>query len=410
MFRLRAEEKALQLIFERARDIPQYVRGDESKLRQVLINLLGNAVKFTEEGGVSLRVRLNDVLPAEKSPLASNLQSPIYPSSQLHPPLVPQPTIHLSNSPTNQPAIQLYFEVTDTGSGIAADELDQLFEAFVQTRSGEQMQEGTGLGLPISRQFVRLMGGDFTVSSDIDQGSIFSFSIDVKPADSTELPAKPQTRQVVGLAPDQATYRILVVEDTWANRKLLVNLLEPLGFEVQEAVNGQESLAIWEVWEPHLIWMDLRMPVMNGYEAAQQIKASAKGQAAIVIALTASAFEEQRAVVLSAGFDDFVRKPFRSSDIFDKMAMHLGVRYRYEAVDASESGLQQRVSLTPVDLAGQPDTWLTDLHQAAMRGKDKIIFDLLDQIRPQHEALAEALSQLVHDFRFDKIVELTSND
>lgn len=272
------------------------------------------------------------------------------------------------------------------------------------------MQEGTGLGLPISRQFVRLMGGDFTVSSDIDQGSIFSFSIDVKPADSTELPAKPQTRQVVGLAPDQATYRILVVEDTWANRKLLVNLLEPLGFEVQEAVNGQESLAIWEVWEPHLIWMDLRMPVMNGYEAAQQIKASAKGQAAIVIALTASAFEEQRAVVLSAGFDDFVRKPFRSSDIFDKMAMHLGVRYRYEAVDASESGLQQRVSLTPVDLAGLPDTWLTDLHQAAMRGKDKIIFDLLDQIRPEHEALAEALSQLVHDFRFDKIVELTSND
>ncbi|MCB9108489.1 MAG: GAF domain-containing protein [Anaerolineales bacterium] len=410
MFRLRAEEKALQLIFERAPDIPQYVRGDESKLRQVLINLLGNAVKFTEEGGVSLRVRLNDVLPAEKSPLASNLQSPVYPSSQLHPPPVPQPTIHLSNSPTNQPAIQLYFEVTDTGSGIAADELDQLFEAFVQTRSGEQMQEGTGLGLPISRQFVRLMGGDFTVSSDIDQGSIFSFSIDVKPADSTELPAKPQTRQVVGLAPDQATYRILVVEDTWANRKLLVNLLEPLGFEVQEAVNGQESLAIWEVWEPHLIWMDLRMPVMNGYEAAQQIKASAKGQAAIVIALTASAFEEQRAVVLSAGFDDFVRKPFRSSDIFDKMAMHLGVRYRYEAVDASESGLQQRVSLTPVDLAGLPDTWLTDLHQAAMRGKDKIIFDLLDQIRPEHEALAEALSQLVHDFRFDKIVELTSND
>lgn len=384
MFGLRAEEKALQLIFERAPDIPQYIRTDESKLRQVLINLLGNAVKFTEEGGVSLRVRLDDSPPSQESTLG-----PQFPDA---------------------PMLQLYFEVTDTGSGIAADELDQLFEAFVQTSSGEQMQEGTGLGLPISRQFVRLMGGDFTVSSEVDQGSTFSFRIHVKPADSTDLPGKLHTRRVIGLAPGQATYRILVVEDTWANRKLLVNLLEPLGFEVREAVNGQESLDIWEEWEPHLIWMDLRMPVMNGYEAAQQIKASARGQAAIIIALTASAFEEQRAVVLSAGFDDFVRKPFRSSDIFDKMAKHLGLRYQYEAAESLENGRQKRVALTSVDLDGLPETWLADLHHAAIRGKDKLIFDLLDQIRPEHEALAQALSQLVHDFRFDKIVELTNRD
>ncbi|MCB9076395.1 MAG: GAF domain-containing protein [Anaerolineaceae bacterium] len=406
MFRLRAEEKGLQLIFERGSDIPHYIRADESKLRQVLINLLGNAVKFTEEGGVSLRVRLDEIPPSKEASLAPHLHSPSQPSTS---PTLQLPN-QLSDEPTDAPTLQLYFEVTDTGSGIAADELDRLFEAFVQTRSGEQMQEGTGLGLPISRQFVRLMGGDFTVTSEVDQGSIFSFNIHVKPADSSELPAKPYTRRVVGLAPDQATYRILVVEDTWANRKLLVNLLEPLGFEVREAVNGQESLDIWEEWAPHLIWMDLRMPVMNGYEAAQHIKASAKGQATIVIALTASAFEEQRAVVLSAGFDDFVRKPFRSSDIFDKMAKHLGLRYQYEAQDASENGRERRATLTSDDLTALPEAWLTDLHHAAMRGKDKLIFDLLDQIRPEHEGLAQALSQLVHNFRFDKIVELTTKD
>ncbi|MCB0208624.1 MAG: GAF domain-containing protein [Anaerolineae bacterium] len=377
MFRLRAEEKGLQLIFERTSDVPRYIRADESKLRQVLINLLGNSVKFTEEGGISLRVRLNG-------------QS--------------------ANPSSDQATLHLYFEVTDTGLGIAPDELDRLFEAFVQTSSGERMQEGTGLGLPISRQFVRLMGGDFNVSSESEQGSTFAFDIYVKPAEAVEAQSKPQSRRVVGLAPNQAQYRILVVEDTWANRKLLVNLLEPLGFEVREAVNGQEGLELWETWHPHLIWMDLRMPVMNGYEAAQQIKASDKGQATIIIALTASAFEEQRAVVLSAGFDDFVRKPFRNSDIFDKMAKHLGVQYQYEAAGAADNGHQKRASLAADDLLALPQEWVAELHQAAIRGKGKAIFELLDKIRPKHDPLADALGQLVHDFRFDKIVELTHKD
>lgn len=379
MFRLRAEEKGLQLIVDRTPDVPQFIRTDESKLRQVLINLLGNAVKFTYEGGISLRVRLNG-----------------------------QQSSQLPNHQTTQTTTHLHFEVTDTGLGIPSNELERLFEAFVQTSSGEQLQEGTGLGLPISRQFVRLMGGDITVSSQDGHGSTFAFNIQVKPAEAVDFQA--QTRRVVGLESDQPQYRILIVEDTWANRKLLVNLLEPLGFEVREATNGQEGLAIWDTWQPHLIWMDLRMPIMNGYEAAQQIKASDKGQATIIIALTASAFEEQRTLVLSAGFDDFVRKPFRSSDIFDKMSKHLGVRYQYEAVDTQDNGRQKRTSLTAADLAVLPETWVSELHHAAIRGKDKIIFELLDQIQSDHEWLAEALGQLVHDFRFDKIVELTNGD
>jgi signal transduction histidine kinase/ActR/RegA family two-component response regulator len=289
MFQLKAESKGLQLSIECTPDLPDYIYTDESKLRQILINLLGNAVKFTQEGGVILRVRAKE---------QEKITSP-------HP-------------------FSLIFEVEDTGPGIAPNELESLFEPFVQTETGRKSQQGTGLGLPISRKFVQLMAGDITVNSTPGQGTIFQFDIQVKLAEVADLPEPQQTRRVLGLEPGQPEYRILVVDDRDLNRRLLTKLLSPVGFQVREAENGQEAIAVWSSWEPHLIWMDMRMPVMNGYEATKQIKSDLKGQATAIVALTASILEEEKAVVLGAGYDDFVRKPFREDAIWEKIAKYLG--------------------------------------------------------------------------------------
>jgi signal transduction histidine kinase/CheY-like chemotaxis protein len=306
MFQLKAQEKGLHLICDRCDDVPQYVRADEVKLRQVLMNLLSNAIKFTSEGGVSLRV-------ASRKPKAVST-----PSSEAE-----QPTIEREQ-------LTLYFEIEDTGPGIAPDELDKLFQAFVQTQTGFASQQGTGLGLIISRQFVKLMGGEITVSSSLGRGTIFKFDIHLGVADATAIKSKPPTRRVIALQPNQPSYRLLIVDDRWDNRQLLIKLLNPLGFEIKEATNGIEAIELWSNWEPHLIFMDMRMPVMDGYEATKRIKATTQGQATAIVALSASNFGEARAVVFSVGCDDFIHKPFREADIFDALHKHIGVRYVYD--------------------------------------------------------------------------------
>jgi len=388
MFRLRAQDKGLVLIFDRAPDVPQYFRTDEGKLRQVLMNLLGNAVKFTSEGGVTLRVRHMDT-----SEQADQLRI---------------------DELATRPTCKLEFEIEDTGPGIAPDEMDAVFDPFKQTQSGQASQEGTGLGMPISRQFARLMGGDLTASSELGVGSIFKLVVQAELVDSDEVQTTQPARRVVGLDADQPVYRLLVVEDRDANRKLLVNILAPLGFEVREAINGQEAIEIWEHWEPHLIWMDLRMPVMDGYEATKRIKATFQGQATVIIALTASAFEQDRALILSEGCDDFVRKPFREEEIFDMLTKHLGVRFVYEkayaeSMGAEADGKQDTAEILSSGLAAMPADWVTSLHQAATQLDADVILNLLDQIREQNAPLADALVGLVRDFRFDAIMALTKD-
>ena len=227
----------------------------------------------------------------------------------------------------------------DTGEGIAADQLPSLFEPFRQTASGIKAQEGTGLGLSISRQFVRLMGGDIRVRSVAGQGTLFAFDVQLAPAELAEVAAAPAERRVIGIAPDPSTgsgqatqreYRMLVVDDKRENRRLLVEWLQAAGFVVREAANGQEAIEIWEDWSPQMIWMDVRMPVLDGYEATRRIKASLRGQATVIIALTASAFEHEQEIVRAAGCDDVVRKPVREATIFAKIAEHLGIRFVYE--------------------------------------------------------------------------------
>ncbi len=378
MLRLKAEGKGLHLHCDRASDIPRYVITDEGKLRQVLINLLGNAVKFTEQGEVKLSV-------------------------QRHP-----------TGLGSESATRLYFAIADTGPGLAPEEIGQLFAPFSQTRTGLQSGEGTGLGLSISRKFVHLLGGEIGVSSEVGQGSTFYFDIEVAvPTAIASSPDTPTEPQIVRLAPQQPRYRVLVVEDRDANRFALASLLMNVGFEVREARHGEEAIALWEDWQPHLIWMDMRMPVMNGYEATRQIRqremASAQAPTRI-LALTASAFEEDRQAILAAGCDDVVRKPFRETEILEKLARHLGVEYESEPRKPSGRAIApaSQDSLTGEALAVLSPDWLQSLHHAAAQGNDTRIFHLIEQIPDEHSLLSFALTDLAINYCFDRLMDLAT--
>lgn len=367
MLQLKANSKGLRLIFENIGDLPQYIQTDEAKLRQVLINLIGNAIKFTQHGTVSLRVSS----PAENKS-------------------------------------QLYFEIADTGPGISPSEIPTLFQPFVQTEAGRKSMQGTGLGLPISQQFVKIMGGDITVESEVDRGTIFSFKIRVNLVTESDEQEASTVKQVIALEPGQPTYRILIVEDVVENRQLLVKLLVPLGFEVCEATNGQEGIALQSIWNPHLILMDMLMPVMDGYEATRQIKQTPEGRETIIIALTASAFDEQRQIILSAGCNDLICKPFREEVLFEKIAHHLNLRYIYEEENSSTSFCAPMLkSLTTEDLSVMPTDWVVELHRSALCVDDNRILELIEQIPETEANLANALTDLVDNFRIDIIIDLT---
>ncbi|HEY9667688.1 MAG TPA: ATP-binding protein [Coleofasciculaceae cyanobacterium] len=400
MFQLKADERHLQLVFKRTSDVPQYVRTDEVKLRQILINLLNNAIKFTKEGCISLRVERQK----GKDNKAEN-------SSRLQ--------VQNSN-------LKLHFEIEDTGYGIAADELEDIFEAFVQSQTGKESQEGTGLGLPIAQTFVQLMGGDISVNSEVGCGTIFEFDISISSIDTANIELKLPTRQIITLEPNQPRYRILIVDDQWGNRQLLIKLLSPLGFELKEARNGKEAIKVWDEWKPHLIWMDMRMPVMDGYDATREIKAREMerctdgetsqskiklGQVTAIIALTASTLEEELVLSLQAGCDDFVRKPFRESEILDAMNKHIGVRYVYKEPDNEVDPIQIEVdALTPAALAALPDSWVAELLQAVAAADAELAFSLIAQIESNYTTLAKTLSKLVNDFEFDTIESWIANN
>jgi CheY-like chemotaxis protein len=273
--------------------------------------------------------------------------------------------------------------------------------------------QGTGLGLPISRQFVRLMGGDIAVSSVVGQGSTFTFNILAHLASEADLPTITTTKRVIGLEPNQHQYRIIVVEDIVENCHLLMTILETVGFEVRSAKNGLEALTIWQDWQPHLIWMDMLMPVMDGYQATKHIKASPKGQETVIIALTAHAFQEEQTAILEAGCDDFLYKPFNEKVLLEKMAHHLGVRYIYEEEKSTVQQLRQKKQdiSTEADLkyyiAQMPAEWVEKIYHAACMGSDENLLELIEQIPQEYFPLVNALSELVYNFGFDQIMELT---
>ncbi|MGM3308495.1 GAF domain-containing protein [Anabaena sp. WFMT] len=383
MFLMKSQSKGVQLRFNSDITVPQHIKTDENKLRQVLINLLGNAIKFTEKGSVSLRVSSQESLTGD----------------------------------TGRENI-LLFAVEDTGPGIALEELSDLFQAFQQTRAGQKSKEGTGLGLGISQRFVQLMGGEITVTSKLGQGSCFSFSIPVSLTKAALNSSSFPVDHAISIAPGQY-YRIMIAEDNATNRLLLSKILIRLGFEVKEAENGQIAIALWQQWQPHLIFMDMHMPILDGYQATRQIRQIEQELATEqsptptkIIALTASAFTEQRQESLDAGCDDFVSKPFRWEEILEILSKHLQIEYLYESTSGSDITLNtisfsSEYVLDQMALAIMPAAWIQELHFAAVQGNDMSSLHLIAQIPPEQTSLIAALTGLIESYQFDKLMLLT---
>jgi CheY-like chemotaxis protein len=307
MLLLKAQEQNLSLHVSIQPDLPTAIYTDEGKLRQILINLIGNAIKFTQQGYIHVRVYTDKC--EEISELATDVEEQNY----------------------------LCFEVEDSGVGISEAEAKTLFQPFVQTDSGRRSQEGTGLGLSISYSYVKLMGGQMSVSSQLGVGSIFKFYIPLTIAtESSYISPIASPNRIVKIEVKQP-YRILIAEDMRLNRQLLNRILSPLELEVREVSNGQDAIAVWESWSPHLIWMDVRMPILNGYEATASIrKIEEKKNVSIsqrvkIIALTASSINLKEGSLLCQGFDGFVTKPFTEEKICMKMSEHLDIKCIYSS-------------------------------------------------------------------------------
>ncbi|WP_035992017.1 PAS domain S-box protein [Leptolyngbya sp. KIOST-1] len=394
MFQERAEDKELGFSLTLAPNLPQYVVVDPNKLRQVLINLLGNAVKFTQAGRIALRVSL------------LNLEDCVGNAG-------PGQGASALGAGPNSPLAHLSFAVEDTGSGIAPEELTAIFDAFTQAKAGKVSLEGTGLGLAISRSLVHLMGGELSVDSTLGEGSTFQFTLPLRLAQAAEVTTVDHLNAVTGLAPGQPTYRVLVVDDQPENRYFLVAALSRLGLVVQEATNGTEAIARWRQWHPHLIWMDLRMPEIDGCEATRRIRAEfqALGETPepVIIALTAQASYDQYNQALAAGCDDFVSKPVQLRVLLTKMAEHLSLRYCYS--DQGAKGLPappHPPRLEPGALRVMPPDWVSALHQASVLCDSTAVAQLLDQIPPEHQSLLDSLTQLTQEFKFEVLMQLTS--
>ncbi|HUY36688.1 MAG TPA: PAS domain S-box protein [Pirellulales bacterium] len=368
MFRVRTDEKKLSFSVEMIGDVPQYIVTDINKLRQVFINVLGNAVKFTEQGGIGLRV-------------------------------------HADRRCATEPLLRV--EIEDTGPGISPDDQDKLFRHFEQTKTGRQAGTGTGLGLAISREFVRLMGGAITVNSQIGKGSMFVIHLPLKEGEAQSVQAKDKPRHVLRLQPGQATCRVLIADDIADNRQLLAQLLGPVGFEIRLATNGAEAVREFDAWRPHLILMDFRMPVMDGHEAIRRIRAMAGGADAKIIAVTASAMDENRQELIGIGADDFISKPFREGELFQKIHDHVGVEYVY-AEHPTAAGQEEAAELTPESLAGWPQDLIDSMREAVITADLDQLLAKIQQVEARDPHVAKGLRRLAEGFQYQKLLDLLS--
>ncbi|HSQ41920.1 MAG TPA: PAS domain S-box protein [Fibrobacteraceae bacterium] len=364
LFRLRAEAKNLQFAIHGIERLPPFLSADRNKIRQILVNLIGNALKFTSQGGISL---------------------------------------NLWSEASTGDDVLLYFEVRDTGSGITPEDAERLFQQFEQAEAGKNMGGGTGLGLAISRQLARLMGGDISLQSEIDVGS--SFTLSVKAQKLALVPKDSSTNHLelpVGLRPGQRSPRILVADDQQESLDLIEQMLNPLSFEIRMVSNGQEVLEALPSFAPDLILLDLRMPVLDGQATLCQIRASAQPQPRIII-VSASAFDEVRQQALDNGADDFLGKPFQETLLLEKIGKALELEYVYTAPHGKSA---QTADVSAAELKEIPKELRSKIHHAAIMGDFDQLEYLFSEIPSQQANLAESLRTLAQTFNSTRLLEL----
>lgn len=386
MFIPQARAKHLELSINYAPSVPRHICVDEGKVRQILINLLDNALKFTSQGQVKLRV--------ESTPLA------------------------LAH-PSSSSLVKLTFSVQDTGCGISEDSQADLFEPFKQLDLGNKAQPGAGLGLPISLQLAQLLGGDISLSSTINQGSTFTCHIIAEPIQDPKPLASKVDQPVWRLAPDQPIYRMLVVEDNADNRHLLTMLLEAMGFEVEAIDNGQEAVECALHWHPHLIWMDIRMPQFDGLETTELLRQQYtihQLPQPTIIAITANAFMSDRDQALARGCDDFIAKPYLTTLIWEKITEHLPIAtVAPSEQDSAPVSSGSRSSTTDSlllpheiverQIVHRPLAWRCEFKAALQKLNTQHIQTLIEEIPEEQQILKEAIMKLTYDFRYDLILQ-----
>lgn len=360
MFRMRAKEKGLIFSLNIAKDLPRYIVADMVKLRQILINLLGNAVNFTTTGTIEFRAA------------------------------------SVSND-------RIAIEVQDTGIGIALEEQKEIFRPFERTQSGEQTSGGTGLGLAISRNYAHLMGGEITIESNLKRGSCFRFEFH-SPSPAILPVSEKSIEQFKSLTSGQGEIRVLVVDDTSTNRELLRKFLEPLGFVVDEACNGHEAIEKVVSHAPRVILMDLVMPGMNGIEAIRFIRKNTRDESIAIIGISASAFEDDKQLFLRVGANAFLAKPFNQQELLALIAHHADVKFETEKVYKDISVSPQTTEI--LDLGKLSFETVQNLKDAAERLDKKRAKEIVTCISKIYPDMGRSIEKLIDEFRFDQIVSL----
>ena len=367
MFQMRAENNGLGFAVSVAPSVPAVVLADEKKLRQILINLLGNAFKFTEKGLIRCGVAVRQEADG---------------------------------------GLRLCADVEDTGPGVAAIDAERIFQAFEQAETGAGARGGTGLGLTISRRFARLMGGDITVESEVGRGSRFRLDIPVAVGTSGGTTPSDLRRRVVGIKAGLGPFHVLVVDDEPANRLLLVEMLRAVGFGTREATSGEEALTLATEWSPDAILMDVRMPGMDGLEAIRRLREREPQRRIPIIAVSASAFEDDRRQALAAGASSFFGKPFRESELLEKLRAGLGIEYVYVAEvphEAAEPGGLDDAPAGPPRLL-LPAKTVEELRQAAGSADYGRLIEILDAMASANPETMTVLREIVERFDYSALL------
>ena len=365
MMRVKADSKDLQFSLEMSDDLVRYVKVDEKKLRQIIINIIGNSIKYTDEGGISFRVK----------------------------------------SVTKDKSSQLIFEIEDSGRGMSKDELNNVFDPFIQVKSSKGISEGTGLGLAITHRFLELMDAEVNVESEVAKGTLFSFSIPVKIVSSQDIELKTIHKKVIGIKKGTPKIKILIVEDQKENLLLLNNLLSGVGFDVYEATNGKIGLEKFIEVKPDFIWMDIRMPIMDGYEASKKIRELDNN--VVIVALTASAFADQRPAITKAGCNDLVHKPYRHDQIFTTMQKYLDIEYVYQ--ERSENEIKKPLTLNTNLLNKIPKKFIETLKDALISLDPESIIEQIDLIEKVVPEVAAPMLALAENYEYDLLLKFLEN-
>lgn len=365
MFRLRAAEKRLDLRLEVHDGVPRTIRADERKLRQILVNLVGNALKYTEKGEIVVRI-------SAEEPRTSNDRS-------------------------DRVALWLIAEVADTGSGISNEDLQRLFRPFEQ--GSEPREGGAGLGLAISQTYARLLGGDLSVSSVKGEGSTFRLVLPVLPDHRVRGPrSSARIRRVTLGEPDREKARAIVVDDDPASRELLSAILAEMGFAVRTAENGEEALPLVTQWQPVVVLMDLRLPGMDGIETIRRIRATPGGHETAILMVSASAQEGNRTSAFEAGADGFVAKPFRDWEVIEGVQRCTGLSF----AKVDDPGSDKPPAVRP--LSDPPPEVAARLREAVLGGYQDDLVAIIDELGGT--PLALELRRLADGFKYQEILAL----